>query len=393
MLKAQMVSPLLTLLMPLKGRHLFTLRFLWQANKSSLPYRIIIADGEVHPLLAGLLEDPTTFPNLSIEFIRYPDDTSFSRFYQKMADAAARVRTPFVMMVDNDDFVMPSGVERCIEFMTTHDEYISCGGGVAGFALDKDNKSTLANLTGPFNRITYRYSQNYHSRDLAASTLAERVLDGYANYMTTYYNVFRSAAMTTICRECAEMDFSDLEVHESYFAMRTLTLGKVRSSASCISYFRQYGTSMGSAFKKDWVHHLLHSRFTSDIDHMVNRISSEVAEADGIDPAPIAEEIRELFARGLRINLARRYSPPPRLERLKQHVRSVAPQWLRKQHSQRRRAVRQERENLFSNLRADGADDNYLAAFRSELAAIEDTLTGTDFASFVSRYAPALSTA
>lgn len=388
-----MSSPLLTLLMPLKGRHLFTLRFLWQANKSSLPYRIVIADGEVHPVLAGLLEDPTTFPNLAIEFIRYPDDTSFSRFYKKMADAAARVRTPFVMMVDNDDFVIPSGVERCIGFMNTHDDYVSCGGGVAGFALDKNDSSAATHLTGSFNRLAYRYSQNYQSRDLAAPALAERVLDGYANYMTTYYNVFRSAAMETICRECAEMDFSDLEVHESYFAMRSLTLGKVHSDASCISYFRQYGTSMGSAFKKDWVHHLLHSRFTTDIEHMVNRISSEVAKADGIDPAPIAEEIREIFAHGLRINLARRYSPAPRLERFKQHARDLVPQWLREKYSQRRRAVRHERESLFSRLRADGADDNYLAAFRRELSAIEETLTGAEFANFVSRYAPALLTA
>jgi glycosyltransferase domain-containing protein len=385
-----MSSSLLTLLMPLKGRHLFTLRFLWRANKSLLPYRIVIADGEVHPVIAGLLENAATFPNLDIEYSRYPDDTSFSRFYKKMADAAARIQTPFVMMVDNDDFVIPSGIERCVDFMNAHSDYVSCGGGVAGFTLQENGNSALQNLTGPINRFTYRYSPNYQSRDLAASSLAERVLDGYANYMTTYYNVFRSAAMATICRECAEMNFSDLEVHESYFAMRTLTLGKARSDASCISYLRQYGTSMGSAFQKDWVHHLLRSRLTSDFDCMVNRISSAVAEADGVDPAPIAEEIREIFGKGLRINLARRYSPAPRLGRLKQHAQGLAPLWLRKRLSRRGLAVRREREGLSSSLRADGADETYLTVFRAELAAIEDTLTGAEFIDFVSQHAPGL---
>ena len=387
-----MSSSLLTLLMPLKGRHLFTLRFLWQANKASLPYPIVIADGEVHPVIAGLLEDPATFPNLAIEFIRYPDDTSFGRFYEKMADATARIRTPFVMMVDNDDFIIPSGVERCIDFLSAHEDYVCCGGGVAGFALKENSSPTLQNLTGPINRLAYRYSPNYKSRDLAASSLSERVLDGYADYMTTYYNVFRTAAMATICRECAEMNFSDLEVHESYFAMRTLTLGKARSDASCISYFRQYGTSMGSAFKKDWVHHLLRSRFTSDFDCMVNRISSAIAAADGIDPAPIAEEIREIFGSGLRISLARRYSPPPRLERLKLQARAVAPPWMRQKLSLRGKAVHGERESLFSKLRADGADDAYLAAFRGELTAVEDTLAGAEFNNFANRHAPALLT-
>ena len=42
--------------MPLRGRPLFTLRFLWHANRARLPYRFIIADGQVRPRLAAILD-------------------------------------------------------------------------------------------------------------------------------------------------------------------------------------------------------------------------------------------------------------------------------------------------------------------------------------------------
>ena len=80
-----LTTPRLTIVLPLKGRYLFTLRFLWHANRARLPYRFIVADGQVHPVLAEILENSHThFSELDIEYIRYPDDVDFSRFFAKM---------------------------------------------------------------------------------------------------------------------------------------------------------------------------------------------------------------------------------------------------------------------------------------------------------------------
>jgi hypothetical protein len=46
------MAPRLTIVMPLKGRHLFTFRFLWHANRMRLPYRFLIADGQVNEAVA-----------------------------------------------------------------------------------------------------------------------------------------------------------------------------------------------------------------------------------------------------------------------------------------------------------------------------------------------------
>lgn len=116
--QAATVSPRLTIVLPLKGRHLFTLRFLWYANKARLPHRILIADGQVHEAVARHLENSReTFPNLDVEYVRYPNDTGYRQFFAKMSDVVRRVRTPYAMLADNDDFLGSYGIERALDFL------------------------------------------------------------------------------------------------------------------------------------------------------------------------------------------------------------------------------------------------------------------------------------
>lgn len=86
------MTPRLTIVLPLKGRPLFTLRFLWHANRARMPFRFLIADGEVRPPLSDILENADKhFPELDIEYVRYPDDIGFSRYFAKMHDAVRRM--------------------------------------------------------------------------------------------------------------------------------------------------------------------------------------------------------------------------------------------------------------------------------------------------------------
>ena len=83
-----------------------------------MPFRFLIADGRVRPPLMEMLENSRElFPHLDIEYVRYPDDASWSRYFAKMHDALRRVRTPYVMLVDNDDFLACAGIESCMEFL------------------------------------------------------------------------------------------------------------------------------------------------------------------------------------------------------------------------------------------------------------------------------------
>src|SRR5665647_722317 len=281
-------APRLTIVLPLRGRHLFTLRFLWHANKARIPYRILIADGQVHPSLARILENSReSFPHLDIEYVHYPDDASFRHFYAKMSDAAQRVRTPYAMVVDNDDFLSFGGIEAAIAFLDANSDYVCSSGRVAGFSVYSGLDNPSGGLRGRLNRL-YTY---HHSEDVTSPKVAERVRQG-ALRLWIYYSVIRTQALATVNREMVELDFSDLQIFEAFHVMRALTLGKARADQSTVSYLRQYGTSLNLSFKKDWVHHLVRSRFTSDVQALVDRISGAAAKADAADAGIIAEDVR-----------------------------------------------------------------------------------------------------
>jgi glycosyltransferase domain-containing protein len=373
--------PRLTIVLPLKGRYLFTLRFLWHANRARLPYRIVIADGQVHPALAKVLEDSREhFANLDVTYLRYPDDIDYHSYFLKMVDALRSVKTRYAMLADNDDFIVRAGTESSLNFLDENKDYICCGGGLAGFSV----YSGLRRPNGPigrFNRYTYRYTHLDHSEDFSSSATVERLRQGSRNWWS-YYAVYRTEALQTIWREILDIDFSDLHLHELFCAMRALTLGKICSDGKTIAYLRQYGTSLGY-YKKGWVHHLLRSRFTQDFDAMIDHISTAAAAVDGVQAAPIAEVLRRICDSWLHEFLKIYYGP---MQTVKQVLRTNAPSFVNWLKNRRRYFVARERADIFARLANDGASVDYLATLADELKMIEDVVAGREFAAFIEPY-------
>lgn len=377
----------LTILLTLKGRHLHTLRWLWHADRIRLPFHVIVADGEVHPAIARLLSNPDTFPNLSFEYHRY-DDKSYSEFFRKCVDALGKVRTPYVMMSDNDDFLFASGLQKSLAFLEGAPAYVCAGAGIPGFSIDPQ-QGPIRNLVGTFGRICYRYINDgsYRCRDLDNPSVALRTLDELNNYHSIYYSVYRIQILRLISEEIQAHDFSDLDIHERYWALRTVTLGRARSDPSHFSCFRQQGTSLQLSFTVDWVHHLLRSRVPQDFAAMASTIAREAAKTDGSDQSELEERIREGYASILRRMLAgtmmrHRF---PRLFALKQRLLALPrfriPAPLRR---------KLDKKKLWEQLAADGATAEQIVAHARELDDIEATLQGDEFIEFVSRNAPEL---
>jgi glycosyltransferase domain-containing protein len=305
---------LLTLLMPLKGRHLHTLRFLWHLDRQGPPVRMLIADGEVHPTIARLMEDRSVFGNVEREYIRYPNDRSYADYFKKMRDAVARVRTPYVMVVDNDDFVSLAGVARCVKFLEENPDYVCCGARIVVFELVPASGNDIRSLTGSLASFNFRYLKEDARRDVGAPSAAERVLGGFINNWTAY-SVFRTEALLEIWRDIERLHFTDLYLMELFRAMRTFTLGKGRWDETAISYLRQYDTSLRSDPLRKWAHLLLGGGFIADCNAMIDRISELIAASDGVAPDAIGRDLREACGDWLWIFLGGRPEaetiPPP----------------------------------------------------------------------------------
>lgn len=375
------VAPRLTIVMPMKGRNLFTFRFLWHANKMKLPYRILLADGQVNEQVAQRLENSRRdFPDIDVEYVRYPDDSDFSRFFAKLADAMQRVRTPYTMLADNDDFLGFHGVEKAIAFLDRHDDYVCARGHQMGFSLYSGVGAAPGNITGRFNQ----YYLDPDTEEFDAATVAERVRQGGLCHRL-HYAIWRTAAPARIMKEIAEINFSDLMLYEDFFALRALTFGKAHLSNETISYYSQAGTGVSYQPLLDWARHLLRSRFTSDVHSIVERVSSAAAAADGSDRETVAEDARTILESYYRAFLTANYGT---LGQIKRSLRNRWPRVAKFMQTRPRLFSGRGRAAVLDKLKAAGATDEDLACVRKELAVLAETMSPRALAEFAAPFLP-----
>jgi glycosyltransferase domain-containing protein len=398
---ASMPKPLLTILMALKGRNLHTLRFLSHANKYRLPYHFLLADGAVNEDTASLLENPDAFPNITVEYLRFPDDVNYEAYFKKLASAAQRITTPYAMQVDNDDFLVQSGIAKCIDFLDENPDFVGASGGIGGFSIHDNPVAGLSGVTGRMADIVYPFGFHYFPRRFDSKSLGERIASDFRGTFALYYCVFRTAAFQRISTEIAELNMSDLQLYETYFGARAKTMGKTLIDPSTVAYMRQYGTSTSAPIYNDWIGHLVQSRFTQDLDAFVTKISDLVAAADEIDVSNCETTLRQLYADKLRaqlrdqlgfksrpnwhpVKLIKAMSTIPFLRGIERLARRLRDHRMQNHHVREKRFHNQLR-SLFVQLKSFGAPSDYLSSVRNELDDIFEILEGREFEQFAMR--------
>jgi glycosyltransferase domain-containing protein len=389
-------DPLVTILLTLKGRHLFTLRWLWHANRIGLGYPIFIADGEVHPAVATLVEDPSIFPNLRLSYHRY-NDLTFSDFYRKLHDSLSRIETPYVMISDNDDFLLPTGVGRNVDYLERALDYVCAGGGIAHFET-RPQAGGCPNLVGKITSYWYQQSRAYKAYDLNSTAASERVRTAYAGFLTVYYSVFRVEALRSIAAQMKDRDFKRLDNAELFWILRAATLGKLKSEASHLSYIRQIGTSSNPSREEDFVYSLSNEPYLEEIREIARSIAVLAAEADGVRSDLLYAELTRICAERLRARLVQLLGWRTAC---KSWLKSRLPEWIFREFRSLAAGIRSgessaaggrptSRNGMFGLMQAAGASPELLAHQRRELADIEASLQGEEFLGFVKRRAPAL---
>jgi glycosyltransferase domain-containing protein len=367
----------LTVLLTLRGRHLHTLRWLWHANRVRLPYHVVIADGEVHPTIYRLLKDPGTFPFLSYEYRRY-NDSSYGDFYRKCVDSSNCITTKYMMMSDNDDYLITTGIKQSVAHLETDDSYVAAGGKIPSFEIESYDR-ILPQVFGKL--VGLKFAYGYQCNDLNMDTPSARVLDAAKIHQVLYYHVYRTDGLNKIFQEIEALNFSDLTVHEYYCALRAATLGKIKTNPSVICYLRQRGTSSGFSISKDWVNHLLHSSLPQDFRLLAKAIAAEIGNGDPLAEDSYGEELLDIYAQMLRKMLGytmmrHRF---PKLFRIKQKLHWIdnirlIPVGLRN---------RVEVRNFWAELSADLGDSLLLPTYKTEIDNICSNLQDESFLNFV----------
>ncbi len=296
----------LTIVLTLKGRPLHTLRWLYYANNISLPFPVIIADGDVNPVIEDLLADPTTFPNLKYQYLKY-NDVDIPAYYFKCFDVLDKVDTPYVLMSDNDDFVIPSGVQKDISFLDDNPDYICSGGRIPGFSLLSNPINLLDSVTGSISKYSSRYAPNplYDCRSFSHDLPSKRILEQLLKPLSVHYFAYRTKYLRSIYKELQTFNPSFMFC-ELFTMIRTTSLGKVHSSPCHISYIRQQASSSQIGYSDDLVHEMISSNLSFYFDQMVNPIANELSLSEKRNPKELYNKFYQAYLQQLRVILANR---------------------------------------------------------------------------------------
>jgi glycosyltransferase domain-containing protein len=292
------VDKRLTMVLVLKDRVAFTLRWLRYSNSVQLPYRVLIADGGEDVSLEESLKHKERYPQLDYQYVRYPVDKTYAAFYNKVFDAISRVETPFVVLADNDDFFIPSGLQKSVDFLASHPEYSSSSGTIAGILVQPDER--LGNLSQVYGTEIDFCESIYPPGTTIDDTAAGRVQRQFLAHPSNWYDVFRTGQALEFFRALKDLNPKDLILAQHIPMLLGYIAGKVERGP--FPYLIRQAASPGSSSraeidrKGDHFDRMLLDSWSTDFSGFLQVIAEAISKKDGID----IETARAVVKKGYR---------------------------------------------------------------------------------------------
>lgn len=315
----------LTVLLPLKGRENFTLRWLSWARRQQWRFPIIIADGSEQAVPQEFLR---AFEDLSITYIRYPHDATLRHFLEKLADAYSRVETPYTVLVSNDDFLLKQGLQQCVDFLESHDNHIAAAGDLQTFLVQPSHTSPgMVPLYGSFEATPHT---NYPGKSLEHETPTERLDE----YVRKHFNSFlwtavhRTKPVLDTWQTLARSGLNDLRFACHAYYLMSVAKGSIGHVSTLTGLLQ---TNPGNSEGHNIVSR--HSGWwgwfqTEGWDHDFNIFVSLVAEVaacvEGYSKPELSEHVARLYLESLGTNLLRKTWPETHRKMLPQVPQQTA---------------------------------------------------------------------
>lgn len=255
----------LSILLAQFGRQEFSNRFLYYLKSTSCKFPIIYADGDVDGFSVNLIEKYKD--SLDIKLIENKQTVKFKDYFTMMVRGLSAVETEYVMLCDNDDFIIYSSINKLIHFLDNNADYISAGSPITEIQLDNYSTSCY----GKYSSLTSHY-KHYRDQEPLLSW-NDQVEKTFLNFQPNFYHIFRKDILLKIWMEILELDFSDLTIMEFYYQLRAPTFGKQFSDPSMTHYIRQSGTGSWESKTYDFSKELVYNNLPSDIRKVANKIS------------------------------------------------------------------------------------------------------------------------
>src|SRR6185312_6656245 len=213
----------LTILLPLKGRDDFSLRWFRYASMHSLPYKVLVADGGHDEGLESQLRRDGIFDRIDCDYVRYPFDYSIEIFLRKMADALRRVQTPFVVIANNDDFIFFEALAISVAFLKGNPDFASSRGEIWDFAVSGGVRSPI------YGRMIGVRKLYFHP-SVGGDSAQERVEDMAVKFHSAGHDIVRTPVLADIYARIVETGLDDFRFADRCWSFMIAAAGKMHRS-------------------------------------------------------------------------------------------------------------------------------------------------------------------
>jgi glycosyltransferase domain-containing protein len=265
----------LTVILTLKDRVPFTYRWMAYANESRFPFKILIADGGSDKKITEVLSSANTYPHLDYEYIRYPYDATYLIYHEKKVDVLSRVKTPFVVFADNDDFYIVDGLRQSVKFLSENNDYKTCKGQVYAFTIAPD-------ANGAYGSIDRCLVQSAVS--LEEDKASDRIISHFAAYSTTYYDVHHIEDVRCYFDALRDLYPKDVTIAELLTSLMAVASGKIKT-LSVPYLLRQHHFNTNCTREDslmDRFDRVLLESWSDDFVNFNNAVASIISAQDGI---------------------------------------------------------------------------------------------------------------
>jgi glycosyltransferase domain-containing protein len=178
---------MLTIIIPTMNRSDFLIRLLQYYKKTNYQYQILIGDSSnsehVNKTKKALIQLKET---LKISYHEYPNLTDIE-CTQRLFEL---VSTPYAVLIADDDFLVPNGLNECINFLEEHNDYIAAHG--VGICFKLQSEGAYGNFLG----IT-----KYILPSVEEEKASQRLTNHLRNYSVTLFCVHRTKEYREMYRE------------------------------------------------------------------------------------------------------------------------------------------------------------------------------------------------
>ncbi len=294
-MKTKAIDNLFTLVLFVKGRDEFSQRWLKYIDEIDFKYPVIISDGANDGFVEKMIKNFSFRNNINLKFRQFDTNSGFKAYYEMKRDTLSEINTKYVMICDNDDFILENGINQILNFLETHNEYISASGNIFNFEIDNWRNTTYGNL---FFLPKYKYSRENDP----VEDWFKQIQSIFNSFQPNFYNIFKTSILTKIFTETADLNFSDLTINEFFIQLRSNTMGKSKILNSP-HYLRQRGTSQISN-NFDFSHDLLQKNLPNDVRKLKNFICTIISNENNLNKERLFDTFDKSFADYLKIIIA-----------------------------------------------------------------------------------------